>query len=101
MLSCNVCRLRHALQLMLQLLALEARVHSTYSRGLSCRFLPGSLLASPVVGALVVSGRMAAAAVEVWVLRQYLGDMLRADADALEANRHKRSEAGSASSSMS
>lgn len=86
---------------MLQLLALEFRAHSTHSCGLSCRFLRGSLLASPVVGALVVSGRLAAAAVEVWVLWQYLGDMLRADADALEANRHKHSVAGSASSSMS
>ena len=61
---------------------LQGHLHS-----LSCRYLRGSLLASPALGAMVVSGRLVAAAVEVWVLRQYLGSMLRADAEALQADR--------------
>ncbi len=97
----NACRLCYRSQLMLQLLVLKSRVDLTKSCDMSCRFLRGSLLASPVVGAFVVSGRLAAAAVEVWVLWQYLGNMLRADADALEANRHRHSPASAASSSVS
>ena len=49
----------------------------------------------------MVSGRLAAAAVEVWVLWQYLGNMLRADADALDTNRQKHSVAGAASTHVS
>ena len=50
-----------------------------------CRFLPGSRLAWNSFGAVTISGRVLAAAVEVWVLQRWLLNMLRKDAAALDS----------------
>ncbi|GLC58690.1 hypothetical protein PLESTB_001390200 [Pleodorina starrii] len=46
------------------------------------RVMPGSPWSSPLLGAVLVSGRLLAAAVEVWVVGRHLGMLLTRDAQA-------------------
>ncbi|PNH11816.1 CDP-diacylglycerol--inositol 3-phosphatidyltransferase 1, partial [Tetrabaena socialis] len=47
--------------------------------------LPGTAWSSPLLGAVLVPGRLLAAAVELWVMRRHMGFLLRGDAEAAEA----------------
>ena len=51
------------------------------------RFMPGSLYASPLLGALVIVGRLLCASVEVWVRWAHVAGLLKQD----EADCHKSS----------
>lgn len=53
----------------------------------ACRFMPGSLYASPWLGAPVIIGRLFCASVETWVLWAHVAGLLRQD----EADCHKSS----------
>lgn len=41
--------------------------------------MPGSLYASPFLGALVIAGRLVCASVEVWVLYAHISGLLKQD----------------------
>ena len=43
------------------------------------RYMPGSLYASPFLGALVIIGRLVCASVEVWVLYAHFSGLLKQD----------------------
>lgn len=43
------------------------------------RYMPGSLYASPVLGVLVIVGRVVCASVEVWVLCAHVSGLLKQD----------------------
>ncbi|DBA85054.1 hypothetical protein WJX79_010359 [Trebouxia sp. C0005] len=45
----------------------------------ACRYMPGSLYASPFFGVLVIVGRLVCASVEVWVLCAHISGLLQQD----------------------
>jgi hypothetical protein len=49
------------------------------------RFLPGNWFAAAWIGAVLLSGRLLAAGVELWVLAKHLQGLLQEDADRLSA----------------
>ena len=49
----------------------------------ACRFMPGSIYASPILGCAVIIGRLICASVEVWVLLAHARGLLQEDSNAL------------------